>query len=188
MSEGLRRGSLHPAIGRALLVVIAIAVLAACGGDDPAGGPEGTARLWVTTDRGAEVLVTATVPAGITVMEAVSREAEVEKRYGGRYVQSIDGVEGSLSGQRDWFYFVNGIEPDAGAAEVTLRPGDLAWWDFRSWKDGGDRQPVVVGAFPEPFRQRLERHAAAGRGSCSRRARSRGPGARGAAGLPRHRG
>ena len=152
MPDGSRRSRHRSAISRALLVALATVVLAACGGGDPGAGAEGTARLWVTTDRGAEVLVAATVPAGITVMEAVSREADVEKRYGGRYVQSIDGVEGSLSGQRDWFYFVNGIEPDVGAAEVTLRPGDLAWWDFRSWKDGGERQPVVVGAFPEPFR------------------------------------
>jgi hypothetical protein len=32
-----------------------------------------------------------------------------------------------------------------------LHPGDVEWWDFRSWSGGGDRVPVVVGAFPEPF-------------------------------------
>ena len=33
-------------------------------------------------------------------------------RYGGRFLQSIDGIYGSLTGQRDWFFFVNGIEGD----------------------------------------------------------------------------
>ena len=46
-------------------------------------------------------------------------------RYGGRYLQSIDGVSGSLTQQRDWFYFVNGVEGGRSAAEVTLHPGDV---------------------------------------------------------------
>jgi hypothetical protein len=104
----------------------------------------------VTRDRGEEVILTAEVPAGLTILQALDREADVETRYGGRFVQSIEGIAGSLSGQQDWFYFLNGIEPDVGAAEVRLRPGDVAWWDFRSWGDQM-QQPVVVGAFPEPF-------------------------------------
>ena len=62
----------------------------------------------------------------------------------------MNGVEGSLDEQRDWFYFVNGIEPDHGGAEVKLRPGDVLWWDYRDWREE-TRRPVVVGAFPEPF-------------------------------------
>ncbi|MER3410841.1 MAG: hypothetical protein C4306_12400, partial [Thermoleophilia bacterium] len=76
--------------------------------------------------------------------------ADVETRYGGRFVQAIEGVKGSLARRRDWFYFVNGIEADRGAAEYRVRPGDIIWWDYRSWASGM-RQPVVVGAFPEPF-------------------------------------
>jgi Domain of unknown function (DUF4430) len=136
---------------RALATLLLVLLLAGCGG--AAGGEgnaDGTASLWVTRDRGAEVILTAEVPAGLTVLQALDREADVETRYGGRYVQAIEGVEGSLAGQRDWFYFLNGIEPDVGAAEVRLGPGDIAWWDFRSWGDQM-QQPVVVGAFPEPF-------------------------------------
>jgi hypothetical protein len=104
----------------------------------------------VTRDGGSEVILTATVPAGLTVLQALDREADVETRYGGRFVQAIDGIEGSFSAQQDWFYFLNGIEPDVGAAEIRLRPGDVAWWDFRSWAEQM-QAPVVVGAFPEPF-------------------------------------
>ena len=139
-------------MNRLLIVVLALA-LAACGGAGAGGDPpaeQGTATLWVTRDRGAEVLLTADVPAGLTVIQALDREAEIETRYGGRYVQSIDGIEGSLSKQQDWFFFVNGIEPDVGGTEVVLEPGDVAWWDFRSWEQEAEAF-VVVGAFPMPF-------------------------------------
>ena len=92
-----------------------------------------------------------TVPAGLTAMQALDREADVEKRYGGRFVQAIEGVEGDLADRRDWFFFVNGIEADRSATEYRLRDGEILWWDYRSWR-GRMRQGVVVGAFPEPFR------------------------------------
>jgi hypothetical protein len=138
-------------IRRALAALLLAVLLAACGGGEGGEAGEGaTARLWITHDRGAEVVLTATVPAGLTVMQALQREADVETRYGGRFVEAIEGVEGSLDEQRDWFFFLNGIEPDVGAAEVTLGEGDVAWWDYRSWREQM-AQPVVVGAFPEPF-------------------------------------
>jgi hypothetical protein len=121
-------------------------VLAGCGGTST----HGTARLWVTRDRGAQVLLTTTVPAGLTAMEALRKKAKVELSYGGRYVQAINGIEGSLTKRRDWFYFVNGYEGDRSAAEYRLHPGDVEWWDYRSWEKEM-RAPIVVGAFPEPF-------------------------------------
>jgi hypothetical protein len=139
-----------------LLAALALS-LAACGGAGGDGGAPAdaaghgpTATLWVTHDRGAKVVVDAAVPAGLNAIEALKQHAEVETRYGGRFVQAIDGAEGSLARRQDWFYFLNGIEADLGGAEVTVRAGDVVWWDFRSWR-GEMRQPVVVGAFPEPF-------------------------------------
>src|SRR3972149_4096198 len=44
-----------------------------------------------------------------------------------------------------------------GAAEAGLAPGDVAWWDFRSWRDEM-QQPAVVGAFPAPFRNGFGGH------------------------------
>lgn len=122
-------------------------MLTGCG-EEAAG--KGTAELWVTRDRGARVVLTTTVPAGISAMDALQREAEVETRYGGRFVQSIEGVEGSLANQRDWFFFVNGYEADLSARDYRLHEGDVLWFDHRSWA-GQLRTPVVVGAFPEPF-------------------------------------
>ena len=83
-------------------------------------------------------------------MRALASKADVETRYGGRFVQAIDGIEGSLEDQRDWFWFVNGYEGDRSAASYRLHDGDVAWLDYRGWEREGEAR-VVVGAFPEPF-------------------------------------
>jgi hypothetical protein len=132
----------------ALLLLACAAAAAGCGGGAHA---HGTATLWVTRDRGAHVLYTGTVPAGLTAMQALERAQKVTTRYGGRFVESIDGVQGDASAQRDWFFFVNGVESGTGAADVRLRPGDVEWWDYRSWKGGALSVPLVVGAYPKPF-------------------------------------
>jgi hypothetical protein len=83
-------------------------------------------------------------------MQGLGRVAKVETRYGGRFVQAVEGIRGSLAARRDWFYYVNGYEADRGAVEYRLRSGDVEWWDYRSWR-AAMSIPVVVGAFPEPF-------------------------------------
>src|SRR5215210_2524543 len=143
--RALERRSLNV---RAGLVSLLVALALAGCGEERTGS--GTASLWVTRARGADVIHTGTVPAGISALEAVDRELDVETRYGGRFVQSIDGVDGSLADQRDWFWYVNGLEGDTSAAEYRLHPGDVLWWDYRSWATRM-QVPVVVGAFPEPF-------------------------------------
>jgi Domain of unknown function (DUF4430) len=131
------------------LALISVA-LAGCSSTLRVPGSPGRATVWVTRDRGAQVLHVVMVPSGVTAMQALERVAKVKTRYGGRFVQAVDGVEGSLSAGRDWFYFVNGIEADRSAAEYTLRPGDIEWWDYRSWS-GAPEYSVVAGAFPEPL-------------------------------------
>ena len=127
------------------ILVLAVAALAGCGGENG-----GTAKLWITRDQGAQLILERKVPAGLTAMQALDRIAEIKTRYSGRYVQSINGIEGSIAARSDWFYFINGYEADRSAAEYRLRDGDVEWWDFRSWRTKM-REPVVVGAFPEPF-------------------------------------
>src|SRR3989442_1778376 len=139
--DARRRCALERAAVKRLALVLAAGVLAGCG-----GGEHGKATLWVTRDRGAQVILDRHVPAGLTAMQALDRVADIKTRYGGRYVQAIDGIEGSLSGRRDWFYFINGYEADRSAAEYRLHAGDVEWWDYRSWR-GEMRRPVVVGAF-----------------------------------------
>jgi hypothetical protein len=133
-------------VRRALVLVLAFAA-AGCGG----GREHGTATVWVTRDRGTHVLYTGTVPAGLTAMQGLSRARKISTRYGGRFVQSIDGLSGSATRQQDWFYFVDGIEGDRSAAEVKLRSGDIEWWDYRHWTGATMSVPVVAGSYPQPF-------------------------------------
>ena len=137
---------------RALSALTVLILFAGCGGTAVGNGAEeeGTAQLWVTRDRGAQLLLIAEVEAGQSLLRALAAEADVETRYGGRYVQSVNGIEGSLGEQRDWFWFVNGYEGDRSAASYRLRDGDVAWLDYRAWEREGEAR-VVVGAFPEPF-------------------------------------
>ena len=127
-------------VGLLALVIL----VSGCGGTST----KGRVTIWITRDRGAHVLHVARVPAGLTAMQALSRVAKVESRYGGRYVRAVDGLR--EHGRTAWFYYVNGYLADRSAAEYPLRPGDVEWWDYRSWQDPA-QDPVVVGSFPEPF-------------------------------------
>jgi hypothetical protein len=145
------------ALARAAIAILALAAVAA-GGLACRVGPEATgkgAELTVTRDFGAHVLLQASeqeIPGGETVMRFLQRKAKVETRYGGRFVNAIDGVRSRGGAPRsDWFYYVNGIEEDQGAAEKRLHTGDRVWWDYHDWS-AVMRVPAVVGSFPEPFR------------------------------------
>jgi hypothetical protein len=139
---------------RAAALLLATVALTGCGlgaGAERDGGAE----LRITSDFGQARLADAkadTVREGQTIMRFLQSERDVKTRFGGKFVQEIDGLAGSReSGSRDWFYFVNGIEADVGAADRELAPGDVVHWDNRDWT-GAMRVPAIVGAFPEPFR------------------------------------
>jgi hypothetical protein len=120
-----------------------------------AGSQKGAAQLLVTRDFGAQRMVAAAedpIESGETAMRILVRNARVKTRYGGRFVNAVNGVSSESGGgrRRDWFYYVNGIEADVGAAEHKLSGGDRIWWDYHDWTDVM-RVPAVVGSFPEPF-------------------------------------
>jgi len=129
-------------------------VVAGCGiGQGPSS--DGTAELTVTRDFGAERLIDASVddpPESETVLRLLDAEAEITTLYGGGFVQSIEGLDGSTAGSRsfDWFFYVNGIESAIGAADARVYGGDRVWWDYREWT-AAMRVPAVVGSWPEPF-------------------------------------
>jgi len=130
------------------LLVLLAALAAGCGSTLRVSGSRGQATLWVTRDRGAVVVHAVQVPAGESAAQALERVAKVQTRYGGRYVHAVDGL--AEHGRRSWFYYVNGYLADRSAADYRLRPGDVEWWDYRRWRNPA-QDPVVVGAFPEPF-------------------------------------
>lgn len=140
---------------RTALALLALGlVLTGCGlgaGEEVPGGVE----LRITRDFG-ERLIGSTrrdrVRAGDTVMRLLrSSQRDVQTRYGGRFVQSIGGLSGrGGEGRRDWFFFVNGLESEVGAAEYALNDGDRVLWDYRDWR-ATMTVPAIVGAFPEPL-------------------------------------
>jgi hypothetical protein len=133
-----------------VIALLAAVALSGCGGVGPTAA-DGNAQLWVTRDRGDRVLVDTEVPAGQTLLRGLRSKAKVSTRYGGGFVQSIDGVEGSARRHEDWFWFVNGLAGDRAASSYRLRDGDVAWWDYRDWSGDAATLEVVAGAFPEPF-------------------------------------
>ena len=141
------------------LVVLFAAFAGGCGlgaGESKDGG----ASLLVTRDFGARELGTGSadpIPGGETVMRMLQRDFNVGTRYGGGFVQEIDGVAGGREDGRpvDWFYYVNGTLAEDGAAAHELEPGDRIWWDHHDWGASADVR-AVVGSFPEPFRSGLD--------------------------------
>jgi Domain of unknown function (DUF4430) len=146
-----RRGVVRAALG--LVAPLTVLVTAGCG---LGAGPAPTAvNLTVTRDFGETVVRSFPAPqvkGQETVMSLLMRNATVSTRYGGGFVQSIDGLSGGQeAGQPvDWFYYVNGVEASKGAADTNVHPGDHVWWDRHDWSQT-DRIPAVVGSFPEPF-------------------------------------
>jgi hypothetical protein len=134
--------------------------LAAAGCGLGAGPAPSTVRLTVTRDFGARVLGSWSAPqvhGQETVMSLLMRNASVTTRYGGGFVQSIDGTSGGQEGGApvDWFYYVNGVEASKGAAATNVHAGDHVWWDRHDWSQT-DNVPAVVGSFPEPFLNGIE--------------------------------
>jgi hypothetical protein len=145
---------------RIALVLLPLAAfpLAGCGlgaGTTPSG-----VRLDVTRGFGADSLLSLRAPRAHgeeTVMSLLLRNATVATRYGGGFVESIDGHSGGHEGGQpiDWFYYVNGVQAPKGAAETDVHPGDRVWWDLHDWSQT-DEVPAVVGSFPEPFLNGVE--------------------------------
>jgi len=139
----------------ALLALLACSVVAAGCGLGAGESQEGGATLTVTRDFGSRNVGSGSanpIPGGETVMRMLQRDFDVETRYGGGFVQQINGIAGGRKNGRpvDWFYYVNGILADDGAAAHKLSPGDRVWWDHHDWGASADVR-AVVGAFPEPF-------------------------------------
>lgn len=138
---------------RTLIAALAtLATTAVCAGCGLGAGP-GTRGISLTITRGFGSREVASVsrdrvPGSETVMRMLERTQHVSTRYGGGFVQSIDGLSGG--GREDWFYYVNGVQAPKGAATTAVHAGDHIWWDLHDWS-ASETVPAVVGSFPEPF-------------------------------------
>ena len=141
---------------RLSLVVLAVAAcagLSACGLGP--GATPGRITLTVSDGFGTHILKALAAPkvsGNETVMQMLMRNASVTTKYGGGFVQSIDGLAGAPGAAQpvDWFYFVNGVQAPMGAAATRLHAGERVWWDRHDWA-ATEQIPAVVGSYPAPF-------------------------------------
>lgn len=154
-------------------MVACVAAAAALGGCGLGSGPAATnTQLLVSKDFGSQPIIDSDNPkvgGSDTVMRLLQRNApKVTTKFGGNFVQSIDGVSGGRSSAGkpvDWFFYVNGIEASKGATSVRVHQGDRVWWDWHDWGVTDD-VPAVVGSFPEPFLHGVDGHRLPTRVEC----------------------
>ena len=159
---------------RFLAVPAAVALVAtALAGCGLGAGPKASdTELLVSKDFGSQPIVQTDAPktgGSDTVMRLLERNApKVGLRFGGNFVQSIDGVSGGQRDGRpvDWFFYVNGIQADKGATSIKVHQGDRVWWDWHDWGVTDD-VPAVVGSFPEPFLHGIDGRRLPTRVECS---------------------
>lgn len=132
------------------MAIASALAIAGCG----LGAGKGTSGVTLTVTRNfgsapVTQLVESRVPGSETVMRLLERHLNLGTRYGGGFVESINGLSGT-SAHLDWFYYVNGIQASQGAATTAIHRGDRIWWDLHYWLSP-QSSPAVVGSFPEPF-------------------------------------
>jgi hypothetical protein len=141
--------------GTAVALALLLAALVAAGCGLGPGDEVKHAELTVTREYGTVPVLhrqLGDLTESDTVMRALERNADIATRYGGGFVQSIEGVEAqeSVGSSLDWFFYVNGVESTIGAADYVLHGGESIWWDYRNWQ-AAMRVPAVVGSWPQPF-------------------------------------
>lgn len=140
-----------------ILVLLLAAIVAGCPAPPPVAGSDkpATATVVVTKDFGKELILAEEIELkeGTDAMTALQAVAEVETKYGGGFVQAINGLSSEYkedNKKRDWLYFINGISLSLGAKDYSLRDGDVEHWDFRDWSYQ-PMIPAIIGAFPQPY-------------------------------------
>ncbi|MEE8373471.1 MAG: DUF4430 domain-containing protein [Dehalococcoidia bacterium] len=134
----------------ALLVLLVVISPYSCA--TQTSGEAGTdigVRVVATGDFGAELLLdeAVRVSPGTSAMQALKQVADVETRYGGRFVNGINGLRSQFPAKDDWFIYINGISINKGAPDYSLRDGDIVHFDLHDWHF---RMfiPAIIGDFP----------------------------------------
>lgn len=115
------------------------------------------ATVLVTRDFGKELILERDIEihSGDTALSVLQAAVDIETKYGGGFVSSINGISSEYSGKsgknEDWFFYINGISANVGAGDYTLSPGDVEHWDFHDWSYH-QLIPAIIGDYPQPFR------------------------------------
>ena len=145
----MRRAS-RPLAAIAATMVVALAVGCERVSQSPPERGAASAAIVATADFGSEALLDVRVAPDQTVMRALRGATEVRSEYGGGFVAEMLGRRSDAGARRDWFFWVDGLFAEVGAAERQLADGEEVWWDHHRWD--GIRSPLaVVGQWPAPF-------------------------------------
>ena len=95
-------------------------------------------------------------PSSETVIRFLDSQADITTRYGGGFVQSINGLAGTrvtATGSST----STASSPRLAPPTCRCKGGDRIWWDYRNWT-AAMSVPAVVGSWPEPFAQASADH------------------------------
>lgn len=112
--------------------------------------------LLITRDFGTRTLFAKTVgyKENATILDVLKSNLQIETKYGGSFINSINGLVGSTRGangkRQDWFNYINGICCDVGVLDYNLETAAAIWWDYHPWMMGPSIA-TVIGSYPEPF-------------------------------------
>jgi hypothetical protein len=142
----------RPALPLIFVLLLLAAIFSGCPAPPANSGGQASVTVAVTRDFGQELILAEEliIEDGTDAMEALQAVAEVETKYGGGFVEAINGLSSEEAKRLDWLYYINGISLSLGAKDYRLRDGDVEQWDLRDW---GYLQfvPAIIGAFPQPF-------------------------------------
>ena len=149
----MKRSSLAKFGVVSLIIASSLAILF-CGCQSQPSG-EIAVKVIVTQNFGNDLMLdeSVIVTNGANALDALKKVARVETKYGGGFIEAIDGIKSQYSGskvKKDWLFYVNGISANVGVLDYKLRGGDVAHWDFHDWSFRAFI-PAIIGDFPQPF-------------------------------------
>lgn len=96
-------------------------------------------NLIVSKNFGEEVIFSSKVEfeEGLSVMDILVDNLDVETAYSGGFVNSIEGIKSTFKedpkNPKDWFYYIDGEEARIGANSNFPEGGEEIVWDYHSW-------------------------------------------------------
>jgi len=135
-------------------LIVSLLIILPCGCQSQTSG-EIAVRVIVTQDFGSELLLDEPVVLddGANALDALEKVATVETKYGGGFIEAINGIRSQYSqgkAKKDWFFYMNGMSANVGLMDYELYEGDVEHWDFHDWSFHAF-VPATIGDFPQPF-------------------------------------
>jgi hypothetical protein len=110
-------------------------------------------NIAITENFGRELVQedTIRVSSGSSVLDALKSVSQIETKYRGSFVTSINGIESNFPEDHyDWFFYVNGFLAKEGASSYIIRSGDSIQWDYHNW-ESEYHQSAIIGNYPKYF-------------------------------------